>query len=71
MIAEFRQVEPYLLGDFYPLTVYSLENTIWMAWQFDRPEIGEGMVNCSVARRVPTNHFASSSAAWSRMLFTR
>ena len=31
-------------GDHYPLTSYSLENTVWMAWQFDRPEMGEGMV---------------------------
>ena len=44
MLAEYRKVEPYLLGDFYPLTPYSLENTVWMAWQFDRPETGEGMV---------------------------
>jgi alpha-galactosidase len=44
MIAEFRRVEPYLLGDYYPLTPYSLEPDAWMAWQFDRPEIGEGVV---------------------------
>lgn len=44
MIAEFRTVEPYLLGDYYPLTPYSLEKNVWMAWQFDRPERGEGFV---------------------------
>jgi alpha-galactosidase len=44
MIGEFRRVEPYLLGDYYPLTPYSLENDVWIAWQFDRPETGEGMV---------------------------
>ena len=27
-----------------PLTSYSLEKTVWMAWQFDRPDLGEGMV---------------------------
>ncbi len=31
-------------GDFWPLTPYSLENTVWMAWQFDRPKVGEGVV---------------------------
>lgn len=31
-------------GDYYPLTPYSLETTAWMAWQFDRPEQGEGLV---------------------------
>jgi alpha-galactosidase len=44
MIDEFRRVESYLLGDYYPLTSYSLENNVWMAWQFDRTETGEGMV---------------------------
>ena len=35
---------PYLFGDFYPLTSYSTTNNVWMAWQFDCPERGEGMV---------------------------
>jgi alpha-galactosidase len=43
-VHDFRQVEKYLLGDFYPLTPYSLESNVWMAWQFDRPELGEGVV---------------------------
>jgi alpha-galactosidase len=40
----FRRVENYLLGDFYPLTPYSLAKTDWIAWQYDRPESGEGVV---------------------------
>ena len=44
MIAELRQVAPYFTGDYYPLSAYSLDNTAWMAWQFDRPDLGEGMV---------------------------
>jgi alpha-galactosidase len=44
MIAEFHEVEKYLLGDFYPLTSHSLALDVWAAWQFDRPEMGEGMV---------------------------
>ena len=31
-------------GDYYPLTSYSLSDTVWMAWQFDRPEQGDGVV---------------------------
>ena len=31
-------------GDCYPLTSYSLEDSVWMAWQFNRPELGRGMV---------------------------
>jgi len=44
MIAEFRKVEPYLLGDYYPLTPYSLKNSDWIAWQFVQPELAGGMV---------------------------
>ncbi len=35
---------PHSWGDFWPLTPYSLDNKAWMAWQFDRPELGEGLV---------------------------
>ena len=31
------------MGDYYPLTPYSTDSGVWMAWQFDRPEAGEGM----------------------------
>jgi alpha-galactosidase len=44
MIAEFHKVEPYLLADYYPLTPYSLEKNVWIAWQFDEPESGGGVV---------------------------
>jgi alpha-galactosidase len=43
-ITEWRRVIPYYWGDYYPLTAYSLEETVWMAWQFDVPEKGEGLV---------------------------
>ena len=41
---DWRRVAPCFLGDYYPLTPYSLEPTVWMAWQFHRPDLGEGMV---------------------------
>jgi alpha-galactosidase len=41
---EWRKIAPYYLGDFYPLSSYSLENDVWMVWQFDRPDLGEGVV---------------------------
>jgi len=44
IVAEFRQTEKYLLGDFYPLTGWSLAKDVWVAWQYDRPEQGEGLV---------------------------
>jgi len=41
---QWREIGEYYTGDFYPLTPYSLEDDVWMAWQFNRPDIGEGMV---------------------------
>jgi alpha-galactosidase len=44
LIAQFRQVSPFYLCDFYPLTEHNLAHDAWMAWQYDKPEAGEGMV---------------------------
>jgi alpha-galactosidase len=44
LIDQFRQVADCYLGDYYPLTPYSLENSAWLGWQFDRPDLGRGMV---------------------------
>jgi alpha-galactosidase len=41
---QFGRVAPYYLGDYYPLTSYSLGKDVWMAWQFHRPDLGEGIV---------------------------
>jgi alpha-galactosidase len=44
LLREWRRVAPYYLGDYYPLTPYSLTPDSALAWQFDRPDLGEGMV---------------------------
>jgi alpha-galactosidase len=41
---QWRRVAPCLLGDFHPLTPYRLDGDVWMAWQFDLPEAGRGLV---------------------------
>jgi len=41
---EWRSINHYYLGDYYKLTDYSLSNSDWMAWQFNRPDLEEGMV---------------------------
>ena len=41
---EARQVAPYMLGDYYPLTPYSIQPGDWIAWQFDRPDLGGGVL---------------------------
>jgi alpha-galactosidase len=44
LVAQWRQIAPLMLGDYYPLTSYSLKLDQWIAWQFDRPEQGDGVV---------------------------
>ncbi len=44
LIGQWRQIAPNYYGDFYPLTAWTRDDTVWMAWQFDRPEASEGMV---------------------------
>jgi alpha-galactosidase len=44
LFAERARIVPYWYGDFYPLSAYSLGEDAWMAWQLDRPESGDGVV---------------------------
>ncbi len=41
---QWKAFAPNYYGDYYPLTPYSLEDTAWIGWQFNRPEEGKGMV---------------------------
>ncbi len=41
---QWLELVPCMLGDYYPLTPYRIEADQWMAWQFDLPEEGRGMV---------------------------
>ena len=45
MNEEFVRIQDDLLySDFYPLTGFSLDDDVWMAFQFDRPAVGSGVV---------------------------
>ncbi len=44
LIQQWRTVAPLMLGDFYPLTPYDIGTAGWMAWQYNRPEDGKGMI---------------------------
>jgi alpha-galactosidase len=44
MVDEHRRISPFFLGDFWPLTVYDGGTTLWLAWQFDRPDLRQGVV---------------------------
>jgi alpha-galactosidase len=43
-VEERHELIKYYDKDYYPLTPYSIEETVWMAWQFDSPETGDGIV---------------------------
>jgi len=51
---QWREVADCFLGDFYPLTSYQLSDEFWMAWQFDLPGRGKGMVQ--VFRRAKSDY---------------
>jgi len=44
MLAQWREVAKVFFGDYYPLTRYDPTNKAWMAWQYNRPGLGEGMI---------------------------
>jgi alpha-galactosidase len=44
LVKEHIKVRPYIFGDYYALTPYSAATNAWVGWQFDRPDLGEGMV---------------------------
>ncbi|MHB1000081.1 MAG: alpha-galactosidase [Armatimonadota bacterium] len=41
---QWHEVSANYFGDYYPLTSYTPLEGEWMAWQFDRPEAGEGFI---------------------------
>ena len=44
LLNEYLSVRKFFYGDYYPLSPYSLDSNAWMAWQFDRPDLREGIV---------------------------
>ena len=59
MMRQHQLLRPYFSGDFTPLLPYSLDNEGWAAWQFDRPDLGEG---CVIAFRRPHSPLAAITA---------
>ena len=44
LLNEYLSVRKYFSGDYYPLTPYNRDDKQWLAWQFDRPDLGEGLI---------------------------
>ena len=43
-IEEYKKVQLYFYGDYYPLTNYDTGNSVWMAYQFEKPTSKDGIV---------------------------
>ena len=44
LLAEYAEIKDIFSGDFYPLTDYSTSQKSWIAWQFDRSDLGVGVI---------------------------
>jgi alpha-galactosidase len=44
IVEEYRRVQPFFLGDFYPLSPYSRDDNTGVAWQWHRPDLKAGVV---------------------------
>lgn len=43
-IEQYLSIRKFYYGDYYPLTKYSQAKDVWMAYQLDLPERGEGLI---------------------------
>jgi len=43
-LESYLKIRPLYIGDYHPLTPHSLDTTSWIAWQFHRADLGEGVV---------------------------
>ncbi|RIK80452.1 MAG: hypothetical protein DCC67_09340 [Planctomycetota bacterium] len=44
LTGELARISPFYQADYYPLTPHTLAPDAWIAWQFNRPESGEAVV---------------------------
>ncbi|MFQ6040226.1 MAG: alpha-galactosidase [Candidatus Poribacteria bacterium] len=44
LMDEFKRLRLFFYGDFYPLTSHSVRSDVWMAYQFHRADLKQGMV---------------------------
>jgi alpha-galactosidase len=53
LIQEEIRIQKYYYGDLYPLTAVSSSDQVWFAYQYDRPDLGEGMVMAFRREKAP------------------
>ena len=56
-LEQYLKLRPFYYGDYYPLTGYSQARDVWMAYQLDRADLGQGLV---VALRRPDSPYQSA-----------
>ena len=44
MEEQYLRARPFFYGDYYPLTLNSIHPDTWASMQYDRPDLGEGLV---------------------------
>lgn len=60
LVEEFRRVRHLFFGDFYPLTPHRVTDDTWIAYQFHREDLREGMV---LAFRRPQSPYVTARLA--------
>ncbi len=43
LVETFKRVRPFFYGDFYPLTSHNVRDDVWIAYQFHREDLKQGM----------------------------
>lgn len=56
-LAQYLKLRQFYYGDYYPLTAYSQSRDVWLAYQLDRPDLGQGLI---VALRRPDSPYQSA-----------
>jgi alpha-galactosidase len=56
-LEQYLQVRQFYYGDYYPLTAYAQTKDIWMAYELNRPDLGQGLI---VALRRPESPYQSA-----------
>jgi alpha-galactosidase len=57
-IEQYRSIQKYFYGDYYPLTEYTQASDAWIAYQLDLPEGGDGIV---VVIKRPASNFTEAA----------
>ncbi|MCB1126315.1 MAG: alpha-galactosidase, partial [Verrucomicrobiae bacterium] len=56
-LEQYLSIRPYYYGDYYPLTAWSKDRDLWLAYQLDRPDLDGGLV---VGLRRPDSPYESA-----------